>query len=111
VISFRILPLTRGAKTVERPGILGFVVAEHVIITVIGSDAKIAGSGGVPTPVELADLKLASPKDEPKRPLVGAVPRITLDANFVHRASAGSKGWPPLKNFKPDTSVSVRRAM
>jgi hypothetical protein len=80
------------AKAVERPEILPLVVTQHVIIAVIGEHAEIAGVGGIPSAVEFLNQELASAKDKPERAFVRTVPRITLDANLAHRASAGWKG-------------------
>ena len=81
-----------GAKTIQSPKILRFVVTQHVVIAVIGENAKIARLRGVPPAIEFSDYVLVAIEDETERTLVGAVPRIAFDANFAHRASAGRKG-------------------
>jgi hypothetical protein len=87
-----ILYLSNRAKTVERPGILRLIVTENVNVAVIRKDAKITCAGRIPASVEFVDFKRAAKEDETERALVSAVPRMTFDANFVHRASTGWKG-------------------
>jgi hypothetical protein len=80
--------LTSGAEAIEGPDVLGLVMAKNVVVAVIGADAKIAGSRGVPSAVELMHFELSATKDEAERAFIGAVTRITLDAHLAHGASA-----------------------
>jgi len=76
--------LARRAKTVERPEVLRLVVAQNVVIAVVGKDPEITRVRGVPAVVELLDLELAAAKDETERPLVRSVARITFNVNLAH---------------------------
>jgi hypothetical protein len=69
-------------------------MTENVVVPIIGTDTIIARFRGIPAAIEFVDLKLTSTNHETERALVGAVTRITLDANFAHRASAGWKDPP-----------------
>ena len=59
------LGATSGAEAVERPRILSLVVAQDIIIAVIGANAKIAGSGRKPSPVKFVHHELVATNDEP----------------------------------------------
>jgi hypothetical protein len=58
-------------------------MTEHVIVTVTGQDAEVAGLWGIPLSIEVADLVLTTAKYKSKRALVCAMARIALDVN-VH---------------------------
>jgi D-aminopeptidase len=76
----------------EGPGILNLIVAQNVVIAIVGQNAKIAGFGGVPPTIEGGDQQFTSTEYETERALVGAISCVALDANFGHRASAEPLG-------------------
>jgi len=63
-------------------------MAQDVVIPVIGVNAKVACTGRIPPTIELVDLKRPPSQNKPQRPLVSAMPRITLHSNLVHRIFA-----------------------
>jgi hypothetical protein len=71
----------RGAKTVETPEILGFVVTEDVEIAVLGANAKISGARRIPAAVKILDVVGAAAKGETQRTFVGAIACVTFDGD------------------------------
>lgn len=86
----RSLPMS-GTKSVKRPQILPFVMAQDIEIAVVGTNAEICGIRRVPPAINFIYLKLTATKDETKRALVGAKPRVALDAHFAHLAPTGRR--------------------
>ena len=60
-------------------------MSEHVIVSIMCNDAKITRLRGIPPAVEFLNLELPASQHKSQRALVGPVPRVTLDANIVHR--------------------------
>src|ERR1700690_803190 len=88
-----ICALSRCSKTIERPGSLRLFVTENIKIAVVSENSKITRFGRIPAPGEFADFIGAAGEDETEWAFVCAVARVTFDAKFVHRASAGLKGF------------------
>jgi hypothetical protein len=83
--------LPSGAKTVQSPDVLGFIVTQNVIIAVACAHSEIACGRGVPAAVELVDFELAAAESKPERAFIDAITRIAFDAHFIHGASARRK--------------------
>jgi hypothetical protein len=92
--------LASRSKTVESPNVLSFVVAEDVEVAVVGTHAKVSGLRGIPLAVEFLHLETPSAQDEPQRPFIGPVPRITFDAHLAHRRLRGVEGSPSYSYYK-----------
>jgi hypothetical protein len=69
-------------ERLHRPFVVGFVVAENVRVTVIGSNAKICIVGTVPLILEGFDEENAAAEPELDRALIGLVAGITFDLDF-----------------------------
>jgi len=89
-----------GAKAVERPQILGLVMAQDVVVAIVGLYAEVTCLGGIPLAIQLPHFEFTSPDNEAERPFVGTPPGITFDANFGHRASLG---WTTIHRRKTGT--------
>ena len=88
--------LPRGSKSVQGPGILYFIVAQNIIISVVSANAKINRGGGIPLIVHFIDDEISAAESKFLRPLIGLKSRVTLDANFVHRRRLQSARVAPI---------------
>ncbi len=80
--------MSNGTKTVERPRILPDIVAENIVVPILGAHSEIGRIRRVPLAVQILDFVFVPVGDESKRPLVGAITRIALDSHFSHNICA-----------------------
>lgn len=62
------------AEAVERPRILSNVVAQDIVVSILGADSKIGGIRRVPLAVQILDFVFVPVEDESKGALVGTIP-------------------------------------
>jgi len=71
--------LSRGAKAVQGPSVLAFVMTQHVEIAVVGAHPKIGALRGIPAAINFLHFELSPAQDEIQRPLISTLPRIAFD--------------------------------
>jgi len=81
----------RPAESVQRPGVAGLIVSQHINVTVAGAHTKIHRRWGIPLVLDFFDLQGLLTQNESERALVAAVACITLHAKLTHIPSKKSK--------------------
>ena len=67
----RVVP--SGAEAVEGPRILSDVVAQDIVVPILGAHPEVGGIRRVPLAVQILDFVFVTVENESKRPLVGAI--------------------------------------
>ena len=68
------------AIAVERPGILPLIVAQHVIVSIVGAHSEISRVGRVPLVVEFLDEVFSIAVDKARGTLVSAIALVATYA-------------------------------
>lgn len=79
------------AECFEGPDVALLVVPQHIDVTVVGMNAEIGCRGAVPLVFNAFHGIKAAPKHEPVWALIGPIPGIAFDADYVHDSEGPCK--------------------
>jgi hypothetical protein len=75
-----------GTKAVESPRILSNIVAQDIVVSVLGAHPEVGRIPRVPLAVQILDFVFEPAKNESQWPLISAVAGIALDMHLDYRS-------------------------